>query len=53
MKSLVLLRHGESIRNKENRFVGWMDIDLSEMDDFLYQPCQNIGHIDSIDEFQR
>lgn len=27
---LVLLRHGESIWNKENRFSGWTDIDLSE-----------------------
>ncbi len=30
MKNLVLLRHGESIWNKENRFTGWTDIDLSE-----------------------
>ena len=27
---LVLLRHGESIWNKENRFTGWVDVDLSE-----------------------
>jgi 2,3-bisphosphoglycerate-dependent phosphoglycerate mutase len=27
---LVLLRHGESTWNKENRFTGWTDIDLSE-----------------------
>src|SRR5712692_9272148 len=27
---LVLLRHGESIWNRENRFTGWMDVDLSE-----------------------
>jgi 2,3-bisphosphoglycerate-dependent phosphoglycerate mutase len=27
---LVLIRHGESIWNKENRFSGWTDIDLSE-----------------------
>jgi len=27
---LVLLRHGESIWNKENLFTGWTDIDLSE-----------------------
>jgi len=26
----VLLRHGESIWNKENRFTGWTDVDLSE-----------------------
>lgn len=30
MKHLVLLRHGESIWNKENRFTGWTDVDLSE-----------------------
>ncbi len=27
---LVLLRHGESLWNKENRFTGWTDVDLSE-----------------------
>ena len=30
MKKLVLLRHGESEWNKENRFTGWTDVDLSE-----------------------
>lgn len=30
MQKLVLLRHGESVWNKENRFTGWTDIDLSE-----------------------
>jgi 2,3-bisphosphoglycerate-dependent phosphoglycerate mutase len=30
MKTLVLLRHGESVWNKENRFTGWTDVDLSE-----------------------
>jgi 2,3-bisphosphoglycerate-dependent phosphoglycerate mutase len=30
MVKLVLLRHGESIWNKEDRFTGWTDIDLSE-----------------------
>lgn len=30
MKRLVLLRHGESIWNQENRFTGWTDVDLSE-----------------------
>ena len=29
MKKLVLLRHGESIWNKENRFTGWVDVELS------------------------
>jgi len=27
---LVVLRHGESVWNKENRFTGWTDVDLSE-----------------------
>jgi 2,3-bisphosphoglycerate-dependent phosphoglycerate mutase len=30
MSTLVLLRHGESTWNKENRFTGWVDVDLSE-----------------------
>lgn len=29
MKKLVLVRHGESLWNKENRFTGWTDVDLS------------------------
>ncbi len=28
--TLVLIRHGESLWNKENRFTGWSDMDLSE-----------------------
>ncbi len=30
MPTVVLLRHGESTWNKENRFTGWTDVDLSE-----------------------
>jgi 2,3-bisphosphoglycerate-dependent phosphoglycerate mutase len=30
MFKLVLIRHGESTWNKENRFTGWTDVDLSE-----------------------
>lgn len=30
MKKVVLLRHGESTWNKENRFTGWTDVDLTE-----------------------
>ena len=29
MRQLVLLRHGDSVWNKENRFTGWTDVDLS------------------------
>jgi len=30
MKRLILLRHGQSTWNLENRFTGWHDVDLSE-----------------------
>ena len=30
MKRIVLVRHGESLWNKENRFTGWTNVDLSE-----------------------
>jgi 2,3-bisphosphoglycerate-dependent phosphoglycerate mutase len=30
LHKLVLIRHGESTWNKENRFTGWTDVDLSE-----------------------
>ncbi len=30
MKKVVLLRHGESAWNQENRFTGWTDVDLTE-----------------------
>ena len=29
MYTLVLIRHGQSIWNAENRFTGWQDVDLS------------------------
>ena len=29
MQKLVLLRHGQSVWNQENRFTGWTDVDLS------------------------
>lgn len=29
MKKVVLIRHGESVWNKENRFTGWTDVDLT------------------------
>ena len=31
MYKVVLLRHGESTWNQENRFTGWTDVDLSEI----------------------
>jgi 2,3-bisphosphoglycerate-dependent phosphoglycerate mutase len=30
MRKLVLLRHGQSLWNLENKFTGWTDIDLSD-----------------------
>ena len=30
MNRVVLLRHGESDWNRENRFTGWVDVDLSD-----------------------
>ena len=30
MTKLVLIRHGESTWNKENRFTGWTDVELSD-----------------------
>ena len=30
MHKLVLLRHGESTWNRDNRFTGWTDVDLTE-----------------------
>ena len=29
MHQLILVRHGESVWNQENRFTGWTDVDLS------------------------
>lgn len=30
MSTLVIVRHGESVWNQENRFTGWVDVDLAE-----------------------
>ena len=30
MSNLILVRHGQSVWNLENRFTGWVDIDLSK-----------------------
>jgi len=30
MSQLILVRHGQSAWNLENRFTGWVDVDLSE-----------------------
>lgn len=42
MKKIVLLRHGESTWNKENRFTGWTDVDLTPKG---LQEAQNAGQL--------
>lgn len=42
MKKIVLLRHGESIWNKENRFTGWTDVDLTPKG---IEEAQNAGKV--------
>ena len=44
MKRIVLLRHGESLWNKENRFTGWTDVDLSEKG--VEEACKAGGRLD-------
>lgn len=39
---LVLIRHGQSTWNKENRFTGWTDVDLSEQG---YKEAQECGKV--------
>jgi 2,3-bisphosphoglycerate-dependent phosphoglycerate mutase len=42
MKKIVLLRHGESTWNKENRFTGWTDVDLTPKG---LREAQNAGRL--------
>jgi 2,3-bisphosphoglycerate-dependent phosphoglycerate mutase len=42
MQKIVLIRHGESLWNQENRFTGWTDVDLSENG---YQQAKNAGQL--------
>jgi 2,3-bisphosphoglycerate-dependent phosphoglycerate mutase len=42
MQKLVLIRHGESTWNQENRFTGWTDVDLSENG---YQQAKTAGQL--------
>ena len=30
MSKLIITRHGQSVWNAENKFTGWVDVDLSE-----------------------
>lgn len=42
MHKLVLLRHGQSTWNQENRFTGWTDVDLTEQG---CQEARQAGHL--------
>lgn len=42
MYKVVLLRHGESLWNKENRFTGWTDVDITEKG---YQEAKKAGEV--------
>jgi 2,3-bisphosphoglycerate-dependent phosphoglycerate mutase len=49
MYKIVLLRHGESTWNKENRFTGWTDVDLTEKG---IEEAHNAGKIMKNEGFQ-
>jgi 2,3-bisphosphoglycerate-dependent phosphoglycerate mutase len=42
MQKLVLIRHGESVWNRENRFTGWTDVDLSAQG---YEQAKRAGQL--------
>ena len=41
---VVLLRHGESVWNADNRFTGWADVDLAETGVEEAKNCGKVGH---------
>jgi 2,3-bisphosphoglycerate-dependent phosphoglycerate mutase len=49
MYRLVLLRHGESIWNKENRFTGWTDVDLTDKG---CEEAREAGRLMSAEKFE-
>jgi 2,3-bisphosphoglycerate-dependent phosphoglycerate mutase len=49
MKRLVLLRHGESTWNRENRFTGWTDVDLSDKG---REEARDAGRLMSAEKFE-
>lgn len=49
MYKIVLLRHGESTWNKENRFTGWTDVDLTEQG---VEEARNAGRLLKSEGFQ-
>ena len=42
MHKLVMMRHGESTWNRENRFTGWTDVDLT---DFGVEEARRAGRL--------
>ena len=42
MATLILLRHGQSTYNQENRFTGWVDVDLTPQG---YEEAQKAGEL--------
>ena len=49
MHRLVLLRHGESVWNRENRFTGWTDVDLSDQGRV---EAQNAGRLMAAEKYE-
>jgi 2,3-bisphosphoglycerate-dependent phosphoglycerate mutase len=49
MKRLVLLRHGESEWNRENRFTGWTDVDLTDKG---REEAQEAGRLMAAEKFE-
>jgi 2,3-bisphosphoglycerate-dependent phosphoglycerate mutase len=49
MYRLVLLRHGESVWNQENRFTGWTDVDLSDRG---RQEAREAGRLMTAEKFE-
>jgi hypothetical protein len=47
MHTLVLLRHGQSAWNLENRFTGWTDVGLTDQGKAEAEPRQGIGLVES------
>jgi 2,3-bisphosphoglycerate-dependent phosphoglycerate mutase len=49
MLRLVLLRHGESTWNRENRFTGWTDVDLTDQG---REDARNAGRLMAAERFE-
>ena len=49
MYRLVLLRHGESVWNQENRFTGWTDVDLTDKG---REEAREAGRLMAVEKFE-